>query len=237
MMSSIKSLPGAGIFFLLLFIFFSPVALFAQAANPLLKRVQDRLNTVKDYRAEGILHTDVSFIKIPESKVSVLFKNPDKFKIRKQEGIAIVPKGGVSINLNSLIGGKSYTAVDAGQSTIAGEPVAVIKLLPLDENSDIVLSTLYIDPKEAVVRKAKTTTKTNGSYEIEFTYKKFQQWGLPDKVIFLFDTKDYKLPKGVTFEYETGEKPVTKNGSGQGRIEIIYTSYTINKGIADTEFK
>ena len=195
------------------------------------------MNLVKNYRAEGTLYTDVSFIKIPESKISVLFKNPDKFKIRKQEGIAIVPKGGVSINLSSLIGGSNYTAVDAGQSTIGGQPVAVIKLLPLDENSDIVLSTLYIDPNDAVVRKAKTTTKTNGSYEIEFTYNKYRQWGLPDKVIFLFDAKDYKLPKGVTFEYETGEQGSSKPASGQGRIEIRYNSYTINKGISDKEFE
>src|SRR6478752_5983062 len=118
MMLSFKSVPKAGVFILLLFIWIVPVELFAQPGNLLLKRVQDRLNTVKDYRAEGILHTDVSFIKIPESKVSVLFKNPDKFKIRKQEGITIVPKGGVTINLNSLIGGNDYTAVDAGKSSI-----------------------------------------------------------------------------------------------------------------------
>jgi outer membrane lipoprotein-sorting protein len=214
-----------------------PLGLHSQTTNPLLKRVQDKLNLVKNYRAEGTLYTDVSFIKIPESKISVLFKNPDKFKIRKQEGIAIVPKGGVSINLGSLIGGSNYTAVDAGQSIIGGQPVAVIKLLPLDENSDIVLSTLYIDQKDAVVRKAKTTTKTNGSYEIEFTYNKYRQWGLPDKVIFLFDAKDYKLPKGVTFEYETGEQGSSKPASGQGRIEIRYNSYTINKGISDKEFE
>jgi len=237
MMISAKSVGQAGIFLLLLVISFTPLRLLSQATNPLLKRVQDKLNLVKNYRAEGTLYTDVSFIKIPESKISVLFKNPDKFKIRKQEGIAIVPKGGVSINLSSLIGGGNYTAVDAGQSTIGGQPVAVIKLLPLDENSDIVLSTLYIDPNDAVVRKAKTTTKTNGSYEIEFTYNKYRQWGLPDKVIFLFDAKDYKLPKGVTFEYETGEQGSSKPASGQGRIEIRYNSYTINKGISDKEFE
>jgi len=237
MMLSAKSIGQAGIFIALLVILFSPLQLHSQSGNPLLKRVQDRLNLVKNYRAEGILITDVSFIKIPESKISVLFKNPDKFKIRKQEGIAIVPRGGVSINLNSLIGGKDFTAVDAGQSTVGGQPVAVVKLLPLDENSDIVLSTLYIDEQEAVVRKAKTTTKSNGSYEMQFTYNKFKQWGLPDKVIFLFDTKDYKLPKGVTMEYETGEQHASKPASGQGRIEIRYNSYIINEGIPDKEFE
>ncbi|HSB93846.1 MAG TPA: hypothetical protein VLC28_12035 [Flavitalea sp.] len=237
MMIPVKSVGQAGVFILFLVISFAPQQLLSQTNKPLLKRVQDRLNLVKNYRAEGTLFTDVSFIKIPESKISILYKNPDKFKIRKQEGIAVVPKGGVSINLSSLIGGSNYTAVDAGKATIAGLPVAVIKLLPLDENSDIVLSTLYIDEKEAVVRKVKTTTKTNGSYEMEFFYKRYKEWGLPDKVIFLFDTKDYKLPKGVTFEYETGERPESKPSSGQGRIEVRYNSYIINKGIPDQEFE
>ena len=31
-------------------------------------------------------------------------------------------------------------------------------------------------------------------------------YGLPDKVIFSFNTKDYKLPKGVTFDYDDGAK-------------------------------
>jgi len=236
MMISFKLARQAGIFMLWICVFALPVSLLAQQANPLLKRVQDKLSTVKNYRAEGILKTDVSFIKIPESKVTVLFKNPDKFKIRKQEGITIVPKGGVNLNLNSLLSGKEYTAVDAGQSTINSQPVAVVKLLPNDENSDIVLSTLYIDEKNAVVRKVRTSTRNNGSYEMELVYNKYLNWGLPDKVSFLFNTKDYKLPKGVTFEYETNEKTPAKPSSTEGRIDITYNSYIVNKGIADKEF-
>jgi len=51
----------------------------------------------------------------------------------------------------------------------------------------------------------------------------------------IFNTKDYKLPKGITFEYDASisqkskeKKPLSK----QGRIEISYTSYDINKGLA-----
>lgn len=228
----------AGIFFALILGAATSNPLAAQAVTPLLTRVQVKLNTVKNYRAQGRLHTDVSFIKIPESDVTVLFKNPDKFRIKKKEGISIVPKGGVSINLNALISGKEYTAVDAGKSTWGGKQLAVVKLLPLQENSDIVLSTLYIDEANAVVRRAQTTTRNNGSYEMELVYGKYLSWGLPDKVIFTFNTKDYKLPKGVTFEYETGQKPPAgSKTSNEGRIEIAYSSYIINKGIPDSEFQ
>jgi hypothetical protein len=92
----------------------------------------------------------------------------------------VVPKGGVTINLNAMLNGSKYTAVDAGTSSLGNQPVSVIKLLPLDEEGEIVLSTLYIDTKNSLVRKAVSTTKENGSYTVEFLYGKFINWGLPE---------------------------------------------------------
>ena len=214
------------------------VSLYSQQVDDLLKKVKAKLELVSDYKADGILKTDVPFMKVPESNVIVFYKKPDKFRIKKQEGISIVPKGGISINLNSLFLSNDFTIVPSGNTTVNGIKVVIIKLLPTKENSDVVLSTLYIDETEALIRKATTTTKNSGTYEMEMFYGKFAKWALPDKILFSFDTKDYKLPKGVTFEYETGEKPppaaAAKNQ--KGRVEIIYSNYTINKGLPDSIF-
>ena len=215
----------------------SAVPLLAQDA--LLKKVKEKLNSVNDYQAEGVLKTDVSFMKIPESKVNVYYKKPDRFRIKKTDGISIVPKGGVSVNINSLFAGGEYTSVPAGSGTVNGTKVSIVKLLPLDEKSEVVVSTLYIDEKLLLILKAATTTKENGTYEMEMSYGKFAQWGLPDKVIFLFSTKDYKLPKGLAFDYDTGKKPAASNPSAKnqkGKVEITYSSYNINKGIDDSMF-
>ena len=128
--------------------------------------------------------------------------------------------------------------IAGGMSSVRGKPVVVVKLLPIKEENDVVLSTLYIDDKEALIYKANTTTKNNGTYEMEMTYGRFGKWGLPDKVLFSFNTKDYKLPKGVTFEYETEQKPETpaKPKSTKGTVEITYLNYSINKGIEDNVF-
>ena len=72
---------------------------------------------------------------------------------------------------------------------------------------------------------------------MEMKYGKYASYGLPDKVIFSFSTKDYKLPKGVTLEFETGDAPKQTLKNKKGKVEIVYTSYAINKGIADSEFK
>ncbi|NII24991.1 hypothetical protein HB364_07870 [Pseudoflavitalea sp. X16] len=212
----------------------------AQEADAVIKKVKDKLATVKDYQADGVMKTDVSFMKIPESKVVIYYKNPDKFRIKKQDGIAIVPKGGANVNLGNLFTNDNYTAVPAGKGTVAGIAVSIIKLLPLDEKSDIVVATLYIDEKQSLIRKAIMTTRSNGTYEMEMSYGKFANWGLPDKVVFSFSTKDYKLPKGLAFDYDTGEKPQAAAASDKdqkGKLEITYSNYTVNKGIADSFFK
>lgn len=212
----------------------------AQDANDLIKKVKDKLALVNDYQAEGIMKTDVAFLKVPESKVTIFYKKPDKFKIKKQEGISIVPKGGGNINLAALFEGDNYTAVPAGKGTVNNEPVTIVKLLPLDEKSNVVVSTLYIDEKEALVKKAVITTRENGTYEMEMQYGKYASRGLPDTISFLFNTKDYKLPKGLAFDYDAGgrqPKTTTATGNQQGKIQISYTSYTINKGLANDIFK
>lgn len=210
-----------------------------QDVEGLMKRVKNKLALVNDYRAEGLLKTDVPFMKVPDSKVSIFYKKPNRFKIKKDQGISIVPKGGISINLNSLFAGNEYTMIPGGTTTINGKILVIVKLLPLKEENEVVLSTLYIDEKEALIRKANTTTKNNGTYEMEMIYGKFAQWGLPDKVFFSFNTKEYKLPKGVTFEYETDTKQETaaKSKNQKGRVEINYHNYSINKGIQDDVFE
>ena len=211
----------------------------SQDMTELINKVSAKLNQVNDYTAEGSLKTDVSFIKAPSGKVKVYFKKPNKFKLKKDGGISILPKGGVSINMNSMVMTSGYVALAAGESTVDGVKTKIVKLLPTDENSEIVLSTLYIDEANLLVRKAVTTTKENGTYEMGMTYSKYSNYGLPDKVVFSFNTKDYKLPKGITLEFDEGEKPsdLDKLKNKKGRVEITYNSYIINKGVDDSIFK
>jgi hypothetical protein len=212
----------------------------AQDANALIKQVRDKLLKVQDYKAQAILKTDVPFIRIPQSDVDVYYKQPDKFRIKKRDGVSIMPKGGGSINLNSLLSDSKFTAVPGGETKLGSATVKVIKLLPLEENSEVVLTTLYIDEKNLLIRKATNTTRDNGTYEMEMEYGKFASWGLPDKVVFLFNIKEYKLPKGMTLEYEGGSKSATpQNGNKEqkGKIEVKYFNYIINKGLSDNVFK
>ncbi|MDB5231479.1 MAG: hypothetical protein JWN76_2284 [Chitinophagaceae bacterium] len=235
----IKLLLVKQVMLLSLFVFCFLLPAFSQDMSDLINKVKARLDAVSDYTAEGVMKTNVAFIKAPISKVKVFYKKPDRFKVKRDGGISVLPKGGVSFNLNSVLSMTNFAAIAAGDITINGTPVKIVKLIPLTENQDIILTTLYIDDKNLLIRKASTTTRENGTYEMEMSYGKYSNYGLPDKVIFSFNTKDYKLPKGLTLEFEDSDaaKKMNKLKNKKGTVEIHYKNYQVNKGVDDAVFK
>jgi hypothetical protein len=171
--------------------------------------------------------------------VKVFYKKPDKLKVKTDNGFSFIPKGTVSLNINNIINKGNYSVLDGGIDKSTGIPLRILKLLPEDDNSEVVLSVLYIDESSLVVRKAKTTTKENGSYELEMDYGKYIDYALPDKIILTFNVKDYKLPKGVTFDFDDGsgnKKTAAKDKNAKGKAEINFSIYKINKGVSDAVF-
>ncbi len=210
----------------------------AQTAEEVINNVKAKLEKVNDYEASGKMKTNVIFIKAPIANVKVYYKKPNKLRINNENGISFIPKGSVNINLNNIfINTNGFDIIDVGKE--AGSNLRIIKLLPKDDNAEVVLSTLYIDEVLSLIKKAKTTTKENGTYELEMTYGKYAAYGLADKVNFSFNTKDYKLPKGITFDYDDGSKknePADKMKNKKGKVEIVYSGYSINKGVPDSVF-
>jgi hypothetical protein len=234
-MKNITSLLHAS--YILLFGLIFSVNVNAQT-DPLIEKVAQKLALVNDYVAEGTMKTDVSFVKASLGKVKIYFKKPNLLKVKKEGGISLLPRGGVSLTINTLLNTKGYTAIPVGTQILNGKNVRVIKLIPNDDNLDWVISTLWIDPVEALVYKTATTTKESGSYEITMQYGAYAQQGLASKIIFSFNTKDYKLPNGITLEFGDDE-PVSKQKAlknKKGTIEITYNKYTINKGIPNNIF-
>jgi outer membrane lipoprotein-sorting protein len=202
-------------------------------ADPLIERVSQKLAQVNDYVAEGMMKTNVSFIKASLGKVKVYFKKPNLLKVKKEGGISLLPRGGVSLTINTLLNTKQYTAIPMGTQVLNGKSLSVIKLIPNDDNLDWVIATLWIDPVEALVYKTATTTKENGSYEISMQYGEYAKYGLASKIVFSFNTKDYKLPNGITLEFGDEDAALKQQAqkNKKGSIEITYNHFTINKGI------
>ena len=221
----------------ILFSMFYTTLSFAQV-DPLIEKVSKKLALVNDYVGEGVMKTDVSFIKASLGKVKVYFKKPNLLKVKKDGGISLLPKGGVSLTINTLLNTKQYSTIPAGTQVLNGKTLTVLKLIPTDDNLDWVIATLWIDPVESLVYKTATTTKENGSYEITMQYGAYANYGLASKIIFSFNTKDYKLPNGITLEFGD-EDPAAKQKAlknKKGTVEITFNNYVINKGVSNSMF-
>jgi outer membrane lipoprotein-sorting protein len=211
----------------------------AQTPQDLLKTVKTKYDQVNDYQAKARLKTNVAFIRAPLATVSVFYKRPNKLRIKNDHGISFIPKGSVNINMSNILMLSSYDAIDGGRENVSGVSCRVIRIFPTDDHADITRATVYVDDKKILIMKSVVSTRENGTYEIVMNYGKYANWGLADKAVFTFNTRDYKLPKGVTIDYDNGtsQKDADKLKSKKGTVEIQYLDYTINKGIDDTIFK
>ena len=105
--------------------FFLHLYSFAQT-DPLIEKVTQKLAKVNDYVAEGTMKTNVSFIKASLGKVKVYFKKPNLLKIKKEGGISLLPKGGLSLTINSLLNTKQFVALPMGMQQYNGRELKVL---------------------------------------------------------------------------------------------------------------
>ena len=224
---------------ILLAVFLSSMPmLVAQDVKTLLKQVKDKYDKVNDYTADGKMKTNVLFIKAPIAQVKIYYKKPDKLKIRNEKGVSFIPKGSVNININNVLALDNYEAIDGGKEKVNGTECKVVKIFPISDDESITRATLHIDEKQQIVIKSVISTKENGTYELVMTYKNYVSYGLPDKAVLTFNTKEFKLPKGISIDYDNGTDKDKKDKEKQrkGKVEITYAKYNINKGVPDSVF-
>lgn len=213
---------------------------FAQNTNDaqvLLDRVNKKFAKVKDYQANAIIDTRISFLKIFPQKAKVYFQQPDKFHV-KSEGIAILPKQNFGNLLNILTKEGTYLAIISGEESIAGSLTSIVNVIPQGDTSDLVLAKLWIDPSRDIILKSQLTTKTNGPILIEYTHKNFIGFGLPDVIVFTIEVKKFKIPKAISADINsTAKKTPAKSDPKTGKIIISLSDYIINKGLPASVFK
>jgi hypothetical protein len=223
------------IFFLLLgFICLGQIH--AQTADALIQSVVAKINSVNDYKAELQIKAAIPFIKVPIADATIYYKKTDKFKV-ESKGIAILPKQGMSDLTGFLSNTKSYSAVLGEDKTINEHKTKLVSVLPIAENSEIVLAKVYISPSDALIYRTVLTTKSSGTVSIDYEYNHNKQFALPSKVTFTVDIKKFKMPKSVASDIRNNEKKKKYKDNEKGTILLVFTSYEVNKGLSDAIFK
>jgi len=213
---------------------------FAQSKDPdeIINGVITNFNKVNDYQVDVNIKVDVEFIKVPETKAKIYFKQPDKVHL-KADGFAMLPKNGMEFSPSSLIK-KDYTAIYEQDVDLNGYKTSIVKVIPLGDQGEVILSTLWIDQKKQVIRKVESTTKTNGTFTIDFTFDDKIKYPLPSKIIFSFNMDKMNLPSTITGE-TNNENPDKKNknvgSTTKGQVIVNYSNYVVNKGVPDSIFE
>jgi outer membrane lipoprotein-sorting protein len=212
--------------------------LFSQANDPysILKQVKEKFSKVRDYEVDVKIKVDISFLKMPEATAKIFFKYPNKVKLQS-EGFAMLPKQGISFSPASLLS-EGFTAIYAGVSQISDVNTDVIKVLPPTDTTDIVLSTLWVDRKNYIIRKVETSTKKSGTFQIELEYNdEGYDYGLPSSIKFSFDIPALNFPKGMTVETDMEKLQNGRNKPAKGTVLVTYSNYKVNKEIEDSFFE
>lgn len=220
------------------FIFFNQLA-FSQSNNPdvILRKVLNAFNKVQDYEVNVNIKIDVDFLKAPETNAKIYFKQPDKIHF-ESETFALLPREGFDFSPNALLN-KNYTAFFERVDTIDNFKTSVIKVIPLGETEDVILSTLWVDQAKFMIRKIESTTKFNGTFSIELKYENDLDYPLPSSMIFTFNIDKTNIPRGFSGDLRVDNKQKKKDDqpTTTGKVYITYSDYIINKGIPDKLFK
>ncbi len=209
-------------------------------AENILNSIVTNFNRVKDYTADINIKVDVEFLKVPDTKAKIYFKQPDKTHL-EAEGFAMLPKKGMDFSPSSLIQ-KEHTSIYERDVDLNGFNTSVIKIIPLGDYGDVLLTTFWIDQKAKLIRKVESATKTNGTFTVDFTYNDKLNYPLPEKIVFSFNTDKMDLPTEITSDASLPDSNIkgkrkSKDSRTRGIVTVNYSNYVINKGIPDSIFE
>ena len=213
---------------------------YSQVKNPesILEKVKSEYNKVEDYQVDVNIKVDVYFLKMPDREAKINYKKPDKFHI-DSEGFALLPKEGFNFSPISLLDSK-YSAFYEKEDTLNGSITSVIKVIPLEGSSDIVLSTLWVDVKRNIILKVESSRKPTGNFTIDLNYLKTNEgFYLPSSIVFNFDIDRSVFPKSLDLnsDTESPKTPPENSKTKKGTVYLTYSNYVVNKGIPDEVFK
>ncbi len=211
---------------------------FAVDANELFNTLRRKIFTVQDYTAVVKMKISVKYMRIPQLAGTLYFKSPDKMRLERHGGLSVLPRKNINLTIRNLIPTGNANVIDAGQALIGGKNTRIIKVIPEDEKSDLVLSKIWVDEATLVALRIETSTRNEGTITMDLEYGKYSSFGLPDKLLLTLDVKDFRMPKGMTMDYtESRPDEALKDTKGKkGTIQITYLSYKVNTGLSDKIF-
>lgn len=204
--------------FILLFSF--SIGLFSAQSSDAKKRMLnmvEKLERVPPYSCDVNINIDVKFIRIKERVGKMIYRSPEDIDY-KIKGFAFLPKKEMGTISTSLFK-DDFIAIDMGKEN----ENQIIKVIPMDINSEIVTGQFWIDSAD-LVQKMILITKEKGSYTAEMNYNG-TLYDLPSKIRMSFDVKNQKMPALLTGDLEAYTDEMDEDEVSKGTITIMYSNH------------
>ena len=222
----------------LIVILFSSV-LHLQPKDPeaILESVKKEFDKIEDYQVDVKIKIDVDFLKMPDREATIYYKKPDKFYI-DSENFTMLPKSGLDFSPIGFLNYK-YTSFYEKEDTVNGRQTYVIKVIPLEGDADVIISTLWIDTRRNIILKVESSKKPQGTFTIDLDYLKTNEgFWLPSSLIFTFSIEG-SLYQAMSRESIQKEIDSTNKSEEKktGQVFLTYSNYKVNIGLPDSIFE
>lgn len=210
--------------------------LYAQDAQSIIAGVNRKFAQVNDYTADAHMTFDIPGVRIRNLDGKAYYKRPDKFRIRAK-GIFFLPKHNMGQQLNTLlIDTRAYTAVLSGNEAQNGITCAVISVIPVKSDGELVIARLWIDATRSLILRSQITTRNNGTVETFNTFGANAGMALPSSIKVQVETGKFKVPKMFAADINKGSSASQAPPRKYGTIQIDMHHYKINTRLKDAVF-
>ncbi|MBI2298958.1 MAG: outer membrane lipoprotein-sorting protein [Armatimonadetes bacterium] len=193
----------------------------AETIEQIVARNKHMLDGINDFTCVMTFSVRSPSVRVPDSRVKLYFKKPDKFKPEPLDGdFAVVPK-----TYNLAVGNllermlKDHTVRLLGEEALNGREQCRLKLTPKAKDSPVSYHLLWVDREQATVSQVRTYPAKGPPATVTFTHQRQGRGYLP-----------------TSAQMEGTHRAREGQPEEKVQVTIRFTDYKVNIGLADSIF-
>lgn len=210
------------------------VTLPAQKSKPLtaddiLQNVKANFDAVQDYTAQLTGKVSMERLKVPQMKVKIYFKQPNKFKT-ESKGTSFLPKNILDLNPGDLLA--KFDASLLGREENEGKTFYKIRLVTkAAKGKQVRESFIWVEESRWTITKLEAYPTEGRKIEVLIESMLVDgKYILPQRIAATFDFE--QNPDSLAERIYSPQRVPRK-----GSAELIYSDYRVNTGLTDEFFE
>jgi outer membrane lipoprotein-sorting protein len=172
---------------------------------------------IRDYKALLTVTTDIEGLDMPERKVTVYFKRPDRVRM-DSDGVVFIPKSALNLaELEHMIS-KNADSVLSGQKQVNGRTQYFVKMIPRGDQPHRDRVLLWVWGDNWTVDRLEMWYDGTQMFTMRWTYQRVGG--------------KYLMPQSLVFTTSADRLP----GGKRGQVRLQFSQVQVNLGLKDELF-